>query len=764
MRRSPSSKPVRRPSARTLIAIGVPVLLTGVGTIIVIDHDPPDETASDVVDAAASDAAGTAAAATPGDVLALMSDTRSLDGTGNNVDVPELGSAGQIYPREVDANYADGIGRPQTGPDARYLSNRIFNDTNQNVFSENGLTHWSFVWGQFLDHTIGLRATDSREEAEPLVIGFDPDDPLEAFTNDLGSISTTRSAAAEGTGVDSTREQVNTVSSFIDAWAVYGGTDERLDWLRDGVVDGDPTNNDATLLTVDGYLPTGAARPDAETPTVDLMGRLFGDPSAAVVAGDVRANENIGLTAVHTLFVREHNRIVDELPDDLDEQTKFEIARRVISAIQQYITYTEFLPAMGVELEAYTGYDPTVDPSITNEFATVGYRAHSQIHGEFEAEIPIAQLTDESLASLQRNGVTVAIDDDVVDVAVPLGVAFGNPGLLTDIGLGNLLAGLASESAYANDEQIDNQLRSVLFQLPGPDVENPIDCLDGTEIAGCFSAVNDLGALDVIRGYDHGMPTYNELRAAYGLAPATSFADLTGEATEEFPDDPEIDASNPIDDPDILDFVSLADADGNPILAGSEEAETSVVTAIRRTTTAARLKAIFGDIDSVDAFTGMVSEPHVAGTEFGELQLAMWSHQFEALRDGDRFFYGNDPALAAIAEVYGIDFQLSLADLIVANTDIDRDELPRSVFLLDDESAAAPVTAGDRPGPDPADEIAAADPDADRGDDVALTEGAGGEADRPQRRADRPPPGDRPRPRDRDRPRRERPGGDRPAG
>ncbi len=172
-----------------------------------------------------------------------MADSRSLDGTGNNPDVPELGSAGQIYPREVEANYADDVGEPQTGPDERYLSNRIFNDTNQNVFSENGLTHWSFVWGQFLDHTIGLRATDSGDDADPLVIAFDPDDPLEAFTNDLGSISTTRSAVAEGTGIDSPAEQVNTVSSFIDAWAVYGGTDERLDWLRDGVVDGDPTNN-----------------------------------------------------------------------------------------------------------------------------------------------------------------------------------------------------------------------------------------------------------------------------------------------------------------------------------------------------------------------------------------------------------------------------------------------------------------------------------------------------------------------------------------
>jgi hypothetical protein len=732
MSRIPFSDPDRRPSPRTLLALGVPVLLTGVGTFIVLDDNSPPESATGVEAAVDGDptAVEQLAAATAADVAALVSDASSLDGTGNNLDVLELGSVGEIYPRETDANYADGIGEPQAGPGERYLSNRIFNDSNQNVFSENGLTHWSFVWGQFIDHTIGLRATADDDDEEDLVIAFDPDDPLEEFTNDLAAIATTRSAFADGT--DAPRQQINTVSSYIDAWAVYGGTDERLDWLREGSLDGDPTNNEATLLTDDGYLPTADTRAGEDAPTMELMGRLFGDPSVAVIAGDARANENIGLTAVHTLFVREHNRIVDELPDDLDEQTKFEIARRVVTAMQQYITYTEFLSAMGVELDGYSGYDPTVDPSITNEFATVGYRAHSQIHGEFEAEIPVEQLTDEVMAALQRNGVSVEVDDDVAEVAVPLGVAFGNPGLLTDIGLGNLLAGLSSEAAYANDEQIDNQLRSVLFQIPGPDVENPLDCLDGSEIAGCYSVVNDLGALDVIRGYDHGMPTYNELRAAYGLDPVTSFAELTGEATDDFPDDPEIDAANPIDDPDILDFVYLTDADGNQIELDSDGAETSAVTAIRRSTTAARLKAVFGDVDSVDAFTGMVSEPHVEGTEFGELQLAMWTRQFQALRDGDRFFYGNDPALDAIAEVYGIDYRVELADLIVANTEIVRSDLPVSAFLLDDE-------AGDEPdGAD--DEVPIGTDDQPTGGELAgIAEGADDddEGARPGRRADR---------------------------
>ncbi len=707
-------------SQRALVTLGVPLVLAS-AACTATDAETPQAQAA------------IAAAALDTDLLDVLDDHRSLDGSDNNPDDPTLGEAGSVYPRETAANYADDLGEPVDGPEARYLSNRIFNDTNQNIFSDSGVTHWGFVWGQFIDHTIGLRESGD----EHMDIAFDPDDPLEDFTNDLGGISMTRSAVADGTGTDSAREQVNTISSYIDAWAVYGGTDERLDWLREGVVDGDPANNDATLLNIDGYLPTGAARPGTETPDVDLMGRLFADPSQAVVAGDVRANENIGLTAVQTLFMREHNRIVDALPDDLDEETKFQIARRVVGALQQYITYTEFLPSLGVDLADYEGYDPTVDPSITNEFATVGYRAHSQIHGEFEAEIDRDEITDDQIDRFEAAGVEVSVDDDVVGIAIPLGVAFGNPGLLPQIGLGNLLAGLAAESQYANDEQIDNQLRSVLFQVPGPDVENPLDCLDGSEIAECFNGVNDLGALDVMRSYDHGMPSYNDLREAYGLTRISTFTELTGESSDELPD------GLTIDDPEILDVVRLTDADGNELEPGTDVADTMATSAIRRSTTAARLRAVFGEVDQVDAFTGMVSEPHVDGTEFGELQLAMWTRQFEALRDGDRFFYGNDAALDAIAERYGVDYRRSLAEVIAANTDVDPTALPANVFLLDTVPTLANASDGGAATPS-----AGADVDPDLGNDPGSGTGTG-EGSPTGHRSDR---GPDPR-RNRDRPR-----------
>ena len=69
-----------------------------------------------------------------------------------------------------------------------------------------------------------------------------------------------------------------------------------------------------------------------------------------------------------------------------------------------------------------------------------------------------------------------------------------------------------------------------------------------------------------------------------------------------------------INDPHILDFVALYDADGNPLPLGNSE---DAVRGVRRTTLAARLKALYGSVNNLDAFVGMSAERHVPGTEFG---------------------------------------------------------------------------------------------------------------------------------------------------
>ncbi len=603
----------------------------------------------------------------------------TLDGTGNNQRRPSQGASGRPYARVAAAAYADGTSAMADGPSPRYVSNRVFNDTGQNLFSARGVSQWAWAWGQFLDHTLGL-AQGGTESAN---LAFDAADPLEEFTNDFGAIEFTRDAAA--TGRRRQRQQVNTVSSYLDAWNVYGGSPARLEWLREGPVDGNLTNNGPhLLLDADGNLPRRDERGDSSSaPSMDLMGRLTGTTDEATVAGDVRANENIGLTAIHTLFAREHNRIVDLLPTTLSAQRRFDIARKVVIAEQQYITYREFLPTLGIRLPSYRGYDPGVNATISNEFATVGYRAHSMIHGEFEVGVEASALDVATREALVAQGVTIVPAGDELELAIPLNVAFGNPDLLETIGVDAMLASLGDEAQYANDEQFDNQLRSVMFQVPGPGVTDPAtQCNDQSDLTQCFSGVVDLGAIDIARARDHGIPSYNDLRAAYGLPRVTSFTQITGEATDQFPNDPEIDQANPIDDPDILDVVELRDAAGNVLPPDSDAAEGEAVRAVRRTTLAARLRAIYGSVDEIDAFVGMVAERHLPGSEFGALQAAIWKRQFTALRDGDRFFYGNDAGLRTIRDRYGIDYRTTLSELIVANTDVAPGDLPADVFRV----------------------------------------------------------------------------------
>lgn len=590
----------------------------------------------------------------------LLQDGRTLDGRGNNTETPVFGAAGTPYLRIANPAYPDGKGAMMDGPPPRAISNRIFNDLGQNLFSENDASQWAWIWGQFLDHEFGLRDSTPGEKAP---IPFDANDPLERYRNDLGAISFNRTPAAPNTGTDTPREQLNQISSFIDGSVVYGNSPVRLDWMREGPVDGDPTNNSAKLLLPNGFLPRAGDRDDQiAAPIMELDGQLRARPELARIAGDIRANENMALTLLQTLFTREHNRIVGLLPADLAEEEKFQIARRVIGAEIQFITYNEFLPTMGVQLPEYQGYDPSVNSSISNEFATVGYRAHSMVHGEFNPEFSTGDYSAAQLQAFQQMGIGIAPGATASQnfLEIPLHAMFGNPDLLGQIGIGRLAVEFGLGHQYRNDEQIDDSMRSVLFQIPKPGAVDPRQCGKPVVLPDCFTGVNDLAAIDIARGRDHGIPHYNDLRQAYGLPPVTSFAEITGESADQ-----PVDTANPA----ILDFVQLRDIDGAVIdPADTAAVEEEAVAGLRRTTVASRLASVYGDVNNVDAFVGMSCEPHAAGEEMGELQQAIWRDQFTRLRDGDRFFNAIDPALPLIESLFGVTHRVTLGHLIQLNT------------------------------------------------------------------------------------------------
>jgi hypothetical protein len=594
---------------------------------------------------------------------AVSFEVRSLNGHGNNQKHPEWGESGQNFVRLAPANYKDGIGQMREGPNPRFISNRVFNSLGIDVFSPRNVSQWGWAWGQFVDHNIEL----AQGGGEVANIPFSSSDPLEEFTDTLGDIPFNRNPPAPGTGTSTSnpRQQVNTSQTYIDGFEIYGGTQSRLEWLRTGPNNGNPNEQGAELMLPGGYLPTATARGNAATaPSMKKEGRLEGEPQNAIITGDERGNENSELTAIGTLFAREHNRIVNELPKGLSAEEKFQIARRVVGAEMQFITYTAWLPAMGVKLKPYLGYNTNTNPEVSDEFGTAAFRQHSTVDGEVELEVEENEIPASQIPSIEAQGIRV--EKRTVNgkpgylVFIPTGAMFFSPKVVPTIGLGKMLHGLSETPNYKNDAEIDNSLRAVLFETPKGGVSQE-ECFTDPETAGCFSGVVDLGAIDAQRGRDNGIPTYNALRKALGLKEQTTFDEVTGESSETLP------AGETINSPGIMEFTSLKNFFGESIPVNSEPPQRGTL-ATHKSTLAARLKAIFGSVSNMDSFVGIVSEPNKSGSELGEVETAAWQKQFEALRNGDRFFYLNDPVLAEIKFLYGISFEHTLAELIKLNT------------------------------------------------------------------------------------------------
>lgn len=118
-------------------------------------------------------------------------------------------------------------------------------------------------------------------------------------------------------------------------------------------------------------------------------------------AGDPRANEHIQLAGLHTLFMREHNRIASALSyinPYWDDERLFQEARQIVIAQLQHITFNEFLPLVigkdkiyeyGLELEQpgryYQGYDSKINAGIRVEFQAAAFRyGHSLVPSYIE--------------------------------------------------------------------------------------------------------------------------------------------------------------------------------------------------------------------------------------------------------------------------------------------------------------------------------------------------------------------------------------------
>ena len=522
---------------------------------------------------------------------ALSPPEREIDGSMNHPS--DLGQADDPLRRFLSVGYQGGKDVPRGGdnpnsvlPSARDVSNFV-SAQSSSVTEPSGASDMFWLWGQFVDHDMDLTGGLNPAVAFNIPVPC-PDPFFDPLPCDNVEIGLNRSVfTLDGDGV---RQQLNQITAFIDGSNVYGSDSVRNSFIRANDGSGKLVVSSGNLLPFNDGTQANAGGPGTT---------LF-------VAGDVRANEHVALTAMHTIFVREHNKIVDEIvaknPNvSFTGDELYNKAKRILEGKIQYITYNEFLPILLgpnaiTPWSSYTG----VDPRVTNEFSTAAYRfGHTMLSTELERR--------------ESNG------DPSPGGHLSLDEAFFSPSKVNSIEVDRLMRGLAGAPAQKVDTLVIDDIRNFLFGPPG---------------AGGF----DLASLNIQRGREHGLPSYNQARTDLGLSQKTSYLQITGE-----------------------------NSNNSPIADGLE--------AVYET----------GNVDDVDLWTGGLAEPRVSGSIVGETFLAILTDQFQRSMDGDRYWYENRYAEGDLTDMELMMIEnSSLANIIMRNTGIQF--INQDVYLVDEST------------------------------------------------------------------------------
>ena len=465
---------------------------------------------------------------------------RSHSGRCNNLAEPGWGSHDSPLQRLLPSEYDDGVAS------LRARSTLGFPLPSPRQVSQAVLSSWPapsatfslmlMQWGQLVDHDlthvpvsflqltgapVPCQLCSSRHPAcAPIPVP--PSDPH--FPNN-SCVAYTRSLP--GQQQLGPREQINQLTGYMDASMVYGS---------------DECTNNKVRLAGSALLKSNPhpGRSSSGERLKPLLPLEYGnhecrsEDNHCFYAGDQRVNEQPGLTVLHTVLMREHNRLavkLAQLNTGWDSERVYQEARRLVVALVQHITYSEFLPkVLGKTLTRryslqprergyYTKYDRNCNAGIFTEFATAAFRfGHSMISPN------LTLMTEGEMMGRSKGP----------GRKEPLRNHFRNPGLVREAGtIDDILRGLFMMPMENVDSSVTREVRDHLFEERG----RPRNPLKGLRAM-------DLVALNVQRGRDHGIPGYNRYllrccsryylaipryRQVCRLPRAASWAQLAGE-------------------------------------------------------------------------------------------------------------------------------------------------------------------------------------------------------------------------------------------
>ncbi|XP_040357587.1 peroxidase [Ixodes scapularis] len=332
---------------------------------------------------------------------------RRSEGSCNNLANPRWGMAGSCMSRLLEPAYQDGISSPRVSrsgkelPNARLVSSTVHPDR---TVPSPRFSHMLMQFGQFMDHDVALAPLEAHP-GEIRNLG-NPNNPIDCCTPErwvlpecysiavpegdeffaaLGQTCLNMPRSAPCSCKLGYREQQDALTSYLDLSQVYGSSTEDTLRLRLG------QGGLLRTQTLDGE----ELLPRSFYPDSDRCSNLE-KGEVCFRAGDERVNEHPALACLHTVWLRQHNKVARELArlNSLwDDERLFQETRRIVGAQWQHIAYSEWmLVVLGPDAMARyqltpTGrsrYSPTVDGSLLNEFASAAFRlGHTLIDGVF---------------------------------------------------------------------------------------------------------------------------------------------------------------------------------------------------------------------------------------------------------------------------------------------------------------------------------------------------------------------------------------------